>query len=61
MSGYTTRRGSEAPNAKMTGLREEVKERRARGETYREIAHDLRVDPKTIWKLDHGISYADEE
>jgi DNA-binding CsgD family transcriptional regulator len=58
--GYQTRRGSDAPNAKLTASdRQEIKERRQRGDTYAEIAADLGVSIPTVRKVDQGLSYQD--
>lgn len=58
MYGYRTRRGDDAPNAKLSPSdRQEIKDRRARGETYAEIAEDYGVCINTVKKLCDGISY----
>lgn len=60
MYGYQTRRGEQAPNSKLTSTdRQEIKERRARGDTYAEIAADLGVSINTVRKVDQGMSYQD--
>lgn len=60
MYGYKTRRGNDAPNSKLSPSdREEIKERRARGETLAEIAADYGVCINTIKKVVDGISYQD--
>jgi DNA-directed RNA polymerase specialized sigma24 family protein len=58
--GYRTRRGEDAPNARLTADdRKQIKERRQRGDTYAEIAADLGVSINTVRKADQGISYQD--
>ncbi len=60
MYGYRTRRGEDAPNSKLSSTdRQEIKERRERGDTYAEIAADLGVSINTVRKVDQGISYQD--
>ena len=60
MYGYRTRRGESAPNSKLSSAdRQEIKERRERGDTYAEIAADLGVSINTVRKADQGISYQD--
>lgn len=57
---YRTRRGEDAPNARLTSSdREEIKRRRQQGDTYAEIASDLGVSINTVRKADQGISYQD--
>jgi DNA-binding CsgD family transcriptional regulator len=59
--GYKTRRGSDSPNAKLSpSIRQEIKRRRALGETYEEIAQDLGVSRNTVRSYDQGYTYADE-
>lgn len=60
MWGYSTRRGADAPNAKLKdeALRDEIKERRARGETYEEIADDLGVSYSTVRRCAKGETYS---
>jgi DNA-binding CsgD family transcriptional regulator len=58
MYGYQTRRGEQAPNARLNAQdRQEIKRRRAEGDTYAEIARDLGVSINTVRKVDQGISY----
>ena len=61
MYGYRTRRGESAPNSKLSSAdRQEIKERRERGDTYAEIAADLGVSINTVRKVDQGQSYRDD-
>jgi DNA-directed RNA polymerase specialized sigma24 family protein len=61
MYGYQTRRGEDAPNAKLTvSDRQEIRQRRERGDTYAEIAADLGVSINTVRKVAQGISYQDD-
>lgn len=60
-SYYQTRRGEQAPNSKLSASdRQEIRERRQRGDTYAEIARDLGVSITTVRKVDQGLSYCDD-
>lgn len=62
MYGYRTRRGEEAPNSKLrSDDRQQIKERRGKGDTYAEIAKDLGVSINTVRKVDQGQSYREED
>lgn len=59
--GYRTRRGEDAPNSRLTASdRQEIKERRQRGDTYAQIASDLGVSRETVRKVDQGVSYQED-
>ena len=59
--GYQTRRGESAPNSKLrSDDRQQIKDRRGKGDTYAEIAKDLGVSINTVRKVDQGQSYRDE-
>lgn len=61
MYGYQTRRGEASPNAKLNASdREEIKERRQRGDTYAEIASDLGVSINTVRNAERGWTYSDD-
>lgn len=58
MDGYRTRRGEEAPNAKLNrALISEIRRRRAEGETYQQIADELGVARNTVRNAEQGASY----
>jgi DNA-directed RNA polymerase specialized sigma24 family protein len=60
--GYKTRRGEDAPNARLrSDDRQQIKDRRGKGDTYAEIARDLGVSRETVRKLDQGISYPEDD
>lgn len=62
MYGYRTRRGEDAPNAALRdkSLRQQIKERRAMGDTYEEIADDLGVSYSTVRRYDLGETYGEK-
>ena len=60
--GYQTRRGEDAPNSRLKADdRQQIKERRQRGETYERIARDLGVSRETVRKADQGQTYCDDD
>ena len=62
MFGYQTRRGSQAPNARLSASdRQEIKQRRQQGDSYEQIARDLGVSRETVRKADQGMSYCDDD
>jgi DNA-directed RNA polymerase specialized sigma24 family protein len=61
MYGYRTRRGEDSPNAKLNSAdRQEIKDRRERGDTYAEIASDLGVSINTVRSAERGWTYCDD-
>lgn len=59
--GYKTRRGEDAPNARLRqDDRQQIKDRRGKGDTYADIARDLGVSINTVRKVDQGQSYRDD-
>jgi len=60
--GYQTRRGEQAPNARLKADdRQQIKDRRGKGDTYAEIAKDLGVSINTVRKVDQGQSYREDD
>lgn len=58
MYGFRTRRGEEAPNHKLSGHdRRYIRERRAEGATYGQIAQELGVSEPTVRRADQGQTY----
>lgn len=62
--GYQTRRGSQAPNAawgeaEAKSVKQQIRQRRAQGDTYAEIAADLGVSINTVRNMERGLSYQD--
>lgn len=58
---FTTKRGSNAPNASLTpeDVRE-IRERRAAGQSVRQIARETEKNPQTVWRAANRYTYSDE-
>ena len=62
MYGYKTRRGEQAPNSRLTQeMREYIRQARAAGATYAQIAHELGVSVNTVRNADQRLTYWDED
>lgn len=62
MYGYKTRRGEQAPNSRLTQeMREYIRQARAAGATYAQIAHELGVSIATVRRADQGWTYQDHD
>ena len=60
--GYRTRKGEDAPNARLNAAaRAHIKERRAEGATYAQIAAELGVCINTVRNAERGWTYSDED
>lgn len=59
---FTTKRGSEAPNAALTPDDvKEIRERRAAGQSVRKIARETAHNPQTVWRAANRYTYSEEE
>lgn len=60
--GYRTRKGEDAPNARLNATaRAHIKERRAAGATYAQIAEELSVCVNTVRNAERGWTYSEDE
>lgn len=60
--GYRTRKGEDAPNHKLERSdRVYIRERRAAGATYAQIAEELSVCVNTVRNAERGWTYSEDE